>query len=138
MIGLDGLTGELLCVENCNADNSELIPFSRHVWSLDGLTPGPAETGIPPGRSVGNHRSESFDTDSAFEPYLAGFAFVVRWADGFEHAFDYSNDVLGGQVRGALYQKYLYFSSTPALSGPRPADYYEFSRTAGPSLGAAD
>ncbi|HEU4429617.1 MAG TPA: hypothetical protein VFT98_12730 [Myxococcota bacterium] len=133
VVGLDGLNGQLLCIENCNADNGELIPFSRHVWSLDGLTPAPAGTGIPPGGSVGNRRSESFDTDSAFEPYLAGFAFLVSWADGYEHAFDYSNDVLGSQVRGALYQKYLYFSATPALSGPRPVDYYEFRRAASAS-----
>ncbi|HEU4429618.1 MAG TPA: PKD domain-containing protein, partial [Myxococcota bacterium] len=128
MIGLDGLAGELLCVENCNADNGELIPFSRHVWSLDGVAPAPAGTGVPPGGSVNNRRSESFDTDSTNVPYLAGFAFVVTWTDGYEHTLDYSNDVLGQQTAGALYQKYLYFSDTPALSGPRPADYYEFRR----------
>ena len=128
MVGTNGLVGEMLCVENCNADNGALIPFSRHVWSLDGVTPAPAGTGIPPGGSVGNLRSESFDTDSSNVPYLAGFSFIVTWADGYKQAFDYSNDVLGQQVVGSLYQKYLYFEPAPALSGPRPVDYYEFRR----------
>jgi hypothetical protein len=113
-----------LCVENCVGDNVPVIPFSRHAWSLDGVSEAPPGVGLAPGLQAGNRRSESFDVDDNSGGYLTAFSFAVTFADGFVHAFDY-DDVLAQGARGAIYQKYLYFSSTPTLSGPRPTDTYE-------------
>jgi hypothetical protein len=119
-------TPQLLCVENCIPDNGPDIPFSRHVWSLDGVVAAPAGAGLDPGRQAGNRRDQSFDIDSGGHTWLAGFSFEVVFVDGYVHAFDYNGEVLGQAARGALFQKYEYFSTTPENVGPRPADWYEF------------
>ncbi len=115
-----------VCVENCVLDNGPSIAFSRHVWSIDGVTEGPAGEGLEPGRQAMNLRSLSFDTDGTTLTFLGGFGFVVTFADGFEHAFTFTEDVLGQATEGALFQKYLYFDANPSAVGPRPVYYYEF------------
>ncbi len=116
-----------LCVENCNLDNGALIPFSRHVWSLDGVNAAPAGEGLEPGRQAMHMRHENFDTDGTLLTFLGGFAFTITFADGFEQSFDFTTDVLGQATTGSLFQKYLYFSTTPSVFGPRPVYYYEFA-----------
>ena len=120
-----------LCVENCIGDSTQqnpqpLIPFSRHAWSLDGVTEAPAGEGMAPGQQARNPRAVSFDTDNTALTFLDGFAFTVTFADGFEHSFTFSEDVLGQMTEGAQFQKYLYFAANPAIVGPRPVYYYEF------------
>ena len=130
--------GDFICVENCIPDNNPtVIPFSRHVWSIDGSTEAPVGLGLEPGRQAAHDRSQDFDTDGGVA-YLAGFKFTVTFTDGFVHTFDYDADV--SKEIGSLYHKYLYFSSTPAQSWNRPSDYYEFALApavpvlSGPSL----
>lgn len=131
-----------LCVENCIGDSTQqdpqpLIPFSRHAWSLDGVTEAPAGEGMAPGHQARNPRAVSFDTDNTALTFLDGFAFTVTFADGFEHAFTFSEDVLGQMTEGALFQKYLYFSPSPTVFGPRPVYYYEFVPEPGEATAAA-
>ncbi len=118
--------GSFVCVENCILDNGPSIPFSRHVWSIDGENEAPAGTGLEPGRQAMHLRNENFDTDGTLLTFLGGFAFTVTFADGFEHSFTFSDDVLDQATTGSLFQKYLYFSNTPTVFGPRPVYYYEF------------
>jgi hypothetical protein len=126
---LESADGDFICVENCVPDNHpELIPYSRHVWSLDGATEAPAGSGLAPGRQAAHARYADFDTDGGVA-YLSGVTFTVVFADGFAHTFDYDSDVL--KEIGSLYQKYLYFSSAPIQSWNRPVDYYQFV-SAGP------
>lgn len=121
---LESADGDFICVENCILDNHPtLIPFSRHVWSLDGATEAPVGTGLEAGRQAAQLRYEDFDTDSNFE-YLSGYVFTVTFTDGFTHVFEYDADV--SKEIGSMYQKYLYFSSSPAQSWNRPVDYYQF------------
>ncbi len=122
---LFGLDGEFLCVENCIPDNGPRIPFSRHVWSTDGLTTAPAGEGLAPGKQAAHERFRNFDLDTADETYLSGYTFTIVFADGFTHTFDYDADVL--KEIGNLYQKYQYSDPAPAESGPRPVDYYQFA-----------
>ena len=132
---LESADGDFICVENCILDNNpSVIPFSRHVWSLDGSTEAPVGVGLEPGRQAAHTRSVDFDTDGGVA-YLSGFTFTVTFADGFAHTFDYDADV--SKEIGSLYHKYMYFSSTPIQSWNRPSDYYEFvSVPAVPSLSA--
>ena len=125
---IDGEDGQFICVENCIPDNHPtLIPFSRHVWSVDGSTEAPVGVGLEPGLQAEQPRSISFDTDNG-ATYLENFQFTVVFTDGFAHTFEYETDVL--KEIGSLYQQYLYFSSTPAQSWNRPVDYYEFAQLA--------
>jgi len=120
--------GEFICVENCIPDNTpERIPYSRHAWSLDGLTEAPPGTGLDPGHQVAHNRFWDFDTDGDGVVYLSGFSFTVTFADGLAHTFDYDDDMI--KEIGSLYQKYQYFDSTPLESWNRPVDYYEFAST---------
>jgi hypothetical protein len=121
---LVSVDGDLICIENCIPDNGPLIPFSRHVWSEDGTSEAPPGTGLEPGRQAANLRSQNFDLDTANTTYLSGYSFEVTFADGVVHGFDYDAHVL--KEIGNLYQKYLYFSTTPVESWPRPVDYYEY------------
>jgi hypothetical protein len=123
----NGVVGEsFICVENCipNCPNIECpagpIPFSRHVWSVDGLVEAPPGVGLDPGRQAASQRSTPFDVDDADD--LAGMSFRITFADGQVHDFDYDADV--SKVVGNLYQKHLYFE-VPDESGPRPTDYYQ-------------
>jgi hypothetical protein len=121
---LESEDGNLICVENCIRDNDpNLIPFSRHAWSIDNSTEAPAGMGLEPGRQAANARYEDFDGDSNFM-YLAGYTFTVTFTDGFVHTFDYNTEVT--KEIGSLYQQYLYFSASPAQSWNRPVDYYQF------------
>jgi hypothetical protein len=119
--------GDLICVANCIGDADQIpgVAFLETEWSLDGANPAPAGTGLPAGHRAAFQRQFNNDIDAGGS-YLGGFEFEVRFADGLVHAFDYDTDVLGQAVRGQLYQKYTYFNPAPALSGPRPVDYYEF------------
>lgn len=130
--------GDFICVENCIIDNHPVqIPYSRHVWSIDGSTEAPAGMGLEPGQRASLPRYESFDTDGDGLIYLNGFRFTVIFADGLSHTIDHEADVM--KEIGALYQKSEYFSSTPVFSGSRPVDYYEFleaSPAAVPALSA--
>lgn len=133
--------GALICVENCNADNApDVIPFSRHAWSLDGVTEAPAGLGLEPGGQVANFRNAnpSFDTDNAAS-FLEGFSLHVVFADGTEHSMSFEDDILVDGVPGALYQKYQYFDAMPIISGPHRTDTYEFTvpEPDGAALGAA-
>ncbi len=132
---LESVAGDFICVEHCILDNNpEFIPFSRHVWSLDGTTPAPAGFGLDPGRQAAHARFVDFDTDGG-AAYLSGFKFTVTFADGLVHTFDYDADV--SKEIGSLYHKYQYFSSTPIQSWNRPSDYYQFvSVPAVPTLSA--
>ena len=122
---LEGVDGDFICVENCILDNDPIvIPFSRHVWSVDGTTEAPIGVGLEPGRQASQLRYQDFDTDSNFE-YLSGYVFTVTFTDGLVHVFEYNADV--SKEIGSLYQKYLYFSSSPAQSWNRPVDYYQFA-----------
>jgi hypothetical protein len=124
---LYGQPGVFACAENCVFDNSPVvIPYGRHVWSLDGATAAPAGAGLGPGRQAGNLRNESFDTDNTLFTYLNGFSFTITFADGYEHVVDYTNDVLPQGLTGALFQKYLYFSSNPSVIGPNRVDTYHY------------
>lgn len=125
-LGQCPLATRFLCVENCISDNGPSIPFSRHVWSLDGASEAPPGSGLEPGRQAANLRNENFDTDGTLLTFLGGFGFTVTFTDGFTHSFTYTDDVLSQGTEGALFQKYLYFSSTPSVFGPRPVSYYEF------------
>lgn len=119
-----------VCAENCIPDffGGTPIAFSRHVWSSDGVNEAAPGEGLEPGRVATHVRSENFDTDPIPDEYLFldGFAFVVTFADGETHAFDFNTDVLGQDVEGALFQKYQYFVPTPEVFGPRPVHHYEF------------
>jgi hypothetical protein len=126
---LYGSGGALICVENCNADNAPVvIPFSRHAWSLDGVTEAPVGEGLEPGRQVANVRNAnpSFDTDNALT-FLEGFSFHVVFTDDTEESLDFATDIVAGGVPGALYQKYQYFDANPIVNGPLRTDTYEFS-----------
>jgi hypothetical protein len=123
---LFGVDGEFLCVENCIPDNGPLIDYTRMVWSLDGLTEAPESVGLEPGRQASHTRDRNFDLDTLESTYLSGYSFTVTFADGYAHTFDFDGDVFDQDEIGALYQKYLYFSSTPAESGPRQVHHYEF------------
>lgn len=128
---LQAADGSFICVENCVMDNYSppQIPYSRHVWSADGTTEAPTGVGLEPGRQAAHFRYEDFDTDGGLA-YLSGFQFTVVFADGLTHTFDYDADVT--KEIGSLYQKYLYFSPTPAQSWNRPVDYYEFASSPPP------
>jgi hypothetical protein len=122
-----GEPGEFACAEHCIFDNSPVvIPYSRHVWSLDGENEAPPGTGLDPGRQAGNLRNENFDTDNTLATYLGGFSFTITFADGYEHVVDYTDDVLAQGATGALFQKYLYFSATPTVVGPNRVDHYTY------------
>ncbi|MBJ22497.1 MAG: hypothetical protein CL933_24060 [Deltaproteobacteria bacterium] len=124
LLASDGI-GEMICVENCVGD-ADLIPGVHHAtwaFSLDGISPAPAGTGLEPGRHGAHERFRNIDIDAG-GPYLSGFTFTVEFADGLIHTFTYDDDVLINV--GQLYQKYTYFSATPSLSGPRQVDYYEW------------
>jgi hypothetical protein len=101
------------------------------AWSLDGVSQAPAGVGLAPGRQAANARDRNFDIDTAGETYLHGFVFTVTFTDGTQTVFTYDDDVLIEE--GSLYQKYLYFDTAPAESGPRPTDYYEFVAGGGPA-----
>ena len=120
---LIGLTGDLICVENCITNSGPLIPFSRHAWSIDGLVEAPVGVGLDPGQQVAHPRFNGFDTDNT--DYLSGLVFEVLFTDGFVHQFTYDDDVM--KVVGSLYQKYLYFREDPVESWNRPTDYYQFA-----------
>lgn len=124
---VESIAGDFICVENClsnNPGNAPIIPFSRHAWSIDGLVEAPAGFGLDPGQAAAHSPAVGMDTDTN-DPYLSGYSFEVTFADGFAHAFDYDLDV--EKEIGSLYEKYLYFSSTPVLSWNRPVDFYEFA-----------
>ena len=123
-----GLDGDMICVTNCVGD-ADMLPGVASLeteWSLDGVAVAPPGMGLEPGRQVAFERHRNHDIDSGALSYLSGFEFEVYFADGRFHTFDYDVDVLGQGDRGALYQKYTYFGSTPSLSGPRPTDTYEY------------
>lgn len=131
LYGQFGRAGQLLCVENCIGDSTQqdpqvVIPFSRHAWSIDGVSEAPAGVGLDPGRQAANLRNESFDTDNS-ATFLGGFSFHVVFADDTEQSVRFDDDILVDGDPGALYQKYVYFSSTPSVSGPLRTDTYEFS-----------
>lgn len=130
---LHGSGGALICVEHCIMDTTQtnpqpVIPFGRHVWSLDGVVEAPAGAGLAPGRQAANVRtgSPSFDTDDTAS-FLAGFTFHVVFTDDSEQSLSFEDDVVAGGVPGALHQKYQYFSAAPQISGPQRTDTYEFS-----------
>jgi hypothetical protein len=107
-----------------------VIPFSRHAWSLDGVEEAPVGSGLDPGRQVAHVRigNPSFDTDPGpGDSFLQGFSFHVVFTDDTEQSLGFDEDVLVDGVPGWLYQKYQYFSETPAVNGPLPTDTYEFS-----------
>lgn len=122
-----GLHGDLICIENCIPDNGPDIDFSRHVWSLDGVTEAPPGLGLDPGRQTRHARWNNFDVDSMNDTFLAGFSFTVTFTDGVAHTFSYDTDVIPLNEVGMEFQKYLYFDSTPVESIPRPAYYYQFA-----------
>jgi len=125
-----GRTGRLICTEHCVPDTVDMqtppsIPFSRHVWSLDGVTEAPAGEGLDPGRQAAHLPAENFDTD--FDPsLLQDFGFEVEFTDGGVETFGFDENVVAEGEVGALYQKYVYSSATPTLSGPQPAYVWEF------------
>ncbi|MDJ0864988.1 MAG: hypothetical protein QNK03_02695 [Myxococcota bacterium] len=126
---LFGLDGDFICVENCIPDNGPSIPHSLHEWSEDGVSVAPAGVGLEPGRQAAHDRlgtTDNFDLDTAGSTFLAGFSFTVWFTDGSSHTFDWDNDVVGTDVTGMLYQKYLVWTPTPAVSGPHLSHYYEF------------
>jgi hypothetical protein len=122
-----GVNGDFICVEHCIPDNGPLIPFTRAAWSLDGVNEAPAGLGLDPGEQAGHDRWHNYDLDTVGTTYLSGYTFSVTFTDGLVHTFDYDADFLIDE--GQLYQKYLYFDDTPAESGPRSVDYYEFVST---------
>lgn len=138
-------SGAFLCVENCILDSTQqvpqmVIPYSRHAWSVDGISEAPAGIGLDPGRQAGNSRigNASFDTDNSVN-FLEGFSFHVVFADDTEQPVDFGEDLLADGTPGALYQKYEYFSANPIVSGPLRTDTYEFAvpEPAATALGAA-
>jgi hypothetical protein len=125
---IESAVGDFICVENCIANctvdcNPIPLPFSRHVWSLDGLVEAPAGLGLAPGHQAAHHPAFGVDLDS-IDPFLSGYSFEITFADGVVQVVDYDLDVEKGI--GSLYEKYLYFSPTPALSWNRPVSFYEF------------
>ena len=124
---LIGLNGEFMCVENCVPDNGPLIPFSRHAWSLDGVTEAPTGIGLAPGEQASHSRWWSFDLDTAAATFLSGYSFVVTFTDSTSQTFDFDSDVIAMNEEGMEYQKYQYFGSSPAESMPRRVHYYQFT-----------
>ena len=121
---IKAVEGDFICFRNCVPDNHpEIIPFSRHVWSVDGSTQAAPGLGLDPGRQAASLRYRDFDTDGGVA-YLSAFIFTVTFADGFTHSFDYDADV--AKEIGSLYQKFEYFSPIPNESWNRPVDYYQF------------
>ncbi len=132
-LSLDGVDGSFICVENCisvcsaNCGTTGLIiPFSRHVWSVDGMVEAAPGIGLAPGREASHSPAFGIDTDS-IDPFLSGYSFEITFTDGVVQTFDYDADV--EKELGSLYEKYLYFSTTPVLSWNRPVDFYEFVST---------
>lgn len=117
----------LICVDNCAGDADELPGVTSSTWaySLDGVSPAPAGIGLEPGQHVGHARYKNVDID-ALGTYLTDFTFWIEFADGVVVPFDFNNDVVSFGNIGAQYQKYTFFNSAPALSGPRPVHYFEF------------
>ncbi len=122
-----GLNGEFMCVENCIPDNGPLIPFSRHAWSLDGISEAPSGIGLDPGMQATHTRWHNFDLDTINSTFLAGFTFLITFTDGTTHSWTYTNDVVPMNEVGMEWQKYQYYSTTPAETIPRSVDYYQFS-----------
>ncbi len=127
---LESVDGDFICVENCVPicmvdcqTPPPTIPFSRYVWSIDGLVEAPAGIGLAPGRAAAHSPAIAIDTDS-LHPYLSGYSFEVTFTDGLVVTFDYDADV--EKEIGSLYEKYPYYSSTPTYSWNRPVDFYEF------------
>jgi len=121
---LVSVDGDFICITNCILDNNpDFIPFSNHVWSVDGTTEAAPGLGLDPGRQAATQLFTAFDTDGGVA-YLSGFKFTVTFVDGFAYTFDYDADV--SKEIGNLYQRYQYFDSTPQESGPRTVDYYQF------------
>lgn len=130
---LYGSGGSLRCVEHCIADTTQtnpqpVIPYSRHAWSLDGISEAPPGIGLGPGRQAANVRTgnPSFDTDNS-PSFLAGFWFHIVFTDGTEQSLSFDDDILVDGTPGALHQKYQYFSETPQISEPQRTDTYEFT-----------
>lgn len=117
--------GQLLCVENCVFDNGPDIHYSRHAWSEDDVNEAPTGIGLGPGRQAAHRRWQNFDLDMGM-PILTDFVFTVVFTDGTSHRFDFNDDVLGQELSGALYQKYMYFDPTPQISGPHQTYYYQY------------
>jgi hypothetical protein len=124
---LYGLSGEFMCVENCIPDNGPLINFSRHAWSLDGITEAPPGVGLDPGRQATHLRWWNFDLDTVGATFLSGYSFLVTFTDNTSHTFTFDDDVIPLNEEGMEYQKYQYFGSTPAESMPRRVHYYQFT-----------
>ncbi|MDP6761989.1 MAG: hypothetical protein QF860_03875 [Planctomycetota bacterium] len=122
----DNVRPLFLCVEGCIRDNGPDTLFSRHVWSEDGVRETPTGLGLPPGHQAAHKRYRNFDLDVPNSGYLSGFSFTVSFTDGTTHQFDFDGDVVGQASAGRLYQKYQYFDSTPAISGPLRTRTYEF------------
>ena len=127
---IESVDGDFICIENCLAvctmdcgTPPPRIPFARYVWSTDGLLEAAPGLGLAPGYEASHFPALAIDTDS-LAPYLSGYSFEVIFVDGVVQTFDYDADFY--KELGRLYEKYLYFSSTPALSWDRPADFYEF------------
>jgi hypothetical protein len=129
-LSIEGSSGDFICVENCRENctvnctpmNLPSVPFVRYAWSLDGDVEAPAGVGLEPGQQAAHHPSFGIDTDSS-DPYLSGYSFEITFADGVVHFIDYDVDV--EKEIGSLYEKHLYFSSSPVLSWNRPVDFYE-------------
>lgn len=139
-IPIESVDGDFICVENCLEICTQppctppppRIPFSRHVWSIDGTTEAPPGTGLAPGRAASHPSTFGMDTDSDF-PYLSGYSFEITFTDGTVVFVDYDADVV--KEIGSLYEKYSYFDPMPLLSWNRPVDYYEFVPEPGLAIG---
>lgn len=122
-----GIGSRFLCVENCIPDNGPLIPFSRHAWSLDGITEAPAGIGLDPGRQASHRRDMNFDLDTPNQTFLSGFSFKITFTDNTTHSWTFDGDVIPLNEEGMEWQKYQYFDSTPAIALPHRVHYYQFT-----------
>ena len=122
-----GTGTRFLCVENCIPDNGPIIPFSRHAWSLDGISEAPAGMGLDPGRQASHRRDFNFDLDTPGSTFLSGFSFKITFTDNTTHSWTYDGDVVPMNEEGMEWQKYEYFQSSPAIAIPHRAHYYQFT-----------
>jgi hypothetical protein len=124
---ITGVGSRFLCVENCIPDNGPLIPFSRHAWSLDGITEAPAGVGLDPGRQASHRRDFNFDLETPNSTFLSGFSFKITFTDNTTHSWTYDGDVVSMNEEGMEWQKYQYFTSAPAIALPHRVHYYQFT-----------